>query len=100
MGHSISPPLDTGANKVGDNTSAVAFDKSFSIPGFNGGTLSYTMKWKKLADVLTNTSDTLEYMGDTGNSGTCGRTIPPPPPLFFFSPATGLQGWCVHGTFI
>ncbi|MDQ1639477.1 MAG: hypothetical protein QOF62_2816, partial [Pyrinomonadaceae bacterium] len=72
MGRSISSPLDVGTNKVGDDTSAVAFDKSFSVPGFDGGTLSYTMKWKKLEDVLTNPSDTLEYMGDTGNSGTCG----------------------------
>ncbi|HEY0723643.1 MAG TPA: hypothetical protein VGD41_06640, partial [Pyrinomonadaceae bacterium] len=85
MGRSISSPLDTGSTKVGDNTSAVAFDKSFSVPGFNGGTLSYTMKWKKLEDVLTNTSDTLLYMGDTGNSGTCGTYYPPASPSLFVS---------------
>ena len=85
MGRSISSPLDTGSNEVGDDPSAVAFDKSFSVPGFNGGTLSYTMKWKKLEDVLTNTSDTLEYMGDTGNSGTCGAYYPPTSPSLFVS---------------
>src|ERR1051326_3449487 len=73
MGRSVVSPLDTGSNKVGDDTSAVGFNQSFSVPGFNGGTLSYTMKWKKLQDVLTNSSDTLEYMGDSGNSGTCGN---------------------------
>jgi hypothetical protein len=91
MGRSISSPLDTGSNEVGDDPTAVAFDKSFSVPGFNGGTLSYTMKWKKLADVLTNTSDTLEYMGDTGNSGTCGRTIRPHRLLYLYPPATRLK---------
>ena len=85
MGRAISSPLDTGSNRVGDNTSAVAFDKSFSVPGFNGGTLSYTMKWRKLQDVLTNTSDTLEYMGDKGNSGTCGSYYPPASPSLFVS---------------
>jgi YD repeat-containing protein len=85
MGRSISSPLDTGSHVVGDNTSAVAFDKSFSVPGFNGGTVSYTMKWKKLEDVLTNTSDTLEHMGDTGNSGTCGAYYPPASPSLFVS---------------
>lgn len=85
MGRSISSPLDTGSNRVGDSPSAVAFDKSFSVPGFNGGTLSYTMKWKKLEDVLTNPSDVLEYMGDTGNSGTCGTYFPPASPSLFVS---------------
>src|SRR5689334_22006664 len=85
MGRSISSPLDTVSYEVGDDPSAVAFDKSFSVPGFNGGTLSYTMKWKKLQDVLTNTSDTLEYMGDTGNSGTCGAYYPPTSPSLFVS---------------
>jgi hypothetical protein len=39
MGRSVVSPLDTGSNKVGDNTTAVAFNQSFSVPGFNGGTL-------------------------------------------------------------
>src|SRR5262249_29985544 len=85
MGRSIRLPPDTASTKIGANTSAVASDKSFSVPGFNGGTLSYTMKWKKLEDVLTNTSDTLEYMGDTGNSGTCGTYYPPASPSLFVS---------------
>ena len=72
MGRSVVSPLNTGSNKVGDDTSAVAFNQSFSVPGFNGGTLSYTMKWKKLDAVLTNPSDTLEYMGDATYGGYCG----------------------------
>ena len=91
MGRSISSPLDTGSNVVGDNTSAVAFDKSFSVPGFNGGTLSYTMKWKKLEDVLTTRPTRSSIWVTRVTVGPVVRTIRPHRLLYLYPPATRLR---------
>lgn len=35
----------------------------YSLPGVNGSTITYTLRWRKLSDVLT-TTQTLAYVGD------------------------------------
>jgi RHS repeat-associated protein len=62
LGRSISAPLPGAAPSEGDY--------GYSLPGFNGSTITYTFKWRKLGDVRTNPQDPLHYKGDTPN-GNC-----------------------------
>jgi hypothetical protein len=60
LGRSIGVPLPGSA--------PVAGDYNYTVPGVNGTTLSYTMRWRNLGDSLTDPSQPLHYKGDSPNA--------------------------------
>jgi RHS repeat-associated protein len=51
-------------NPLGDNAPSSAGDVSYTMPRVGGGTISYTLRWRNLADVRTDSSQALRYIGD------------------------------------
>ena len=85
LGRSIGSPLNTPSGAVGDNaTTGAAFDQTYTLPGIGGSTLTYTLRWKPLASVLTDPSQQLYYKGDRykPSEGACGSFLNASPALF------------------
>ena len=60
VGRTINAPL---ASRFGQ-TYTGAGDYPYTVPGVNGTTLTYTLKWRSLSDVRTDPNQALRYYGD------------------------------------
>lgn len=59
-------------------------DYAYTIPGVGVGSMTYTFKWRALANALADTSQQLAYLGDCDGLNFV-PPIPPGPALFFSS---------------
>jgi len=90
-GNTISSTTDTLGRTIGNplpysygSAPSAPVDQSYSVPGV-GGDLTYTLKWRRLADVLT-TSQSLLYVADSGCPTGNGSFTPH---LFASDPSSG-----------
>lgn len=57
----VLPPLNTSE----------ATDRTYTLPGIGGTTLTYTLRWRQLADVRTDSGQALRSIGDRVSRDNC-----------------------------
>lgn len=83
LGRQIKKPLPVNSALGGENSYGYnpdfpsAGDYPYTLPGVGGTTIGYTLRYRRMSEVLTDTSQPLGYRGDVS----CGRYLEPRDPV-------------------